>query len=165
MPSLTKFKSNRDKPESIIKKIRKAVIRNLDRTFQEHVDLRDEATKGWSTTNKPKVTVELLDDKGFFGFRIKLEAQVAEGSTEGLSVYQLLNDGTDVRRAKMGQDFKPKTKPGQLGQFGPGGRPIVIKKTIELPGIKARNFEETINSMLEKPMEVRIEAGFRDGLS
>lgn len=156
---------NRDKPQGILNRIRKAVAKSISPTIREHIRLRDLATEGWSEENKPEVDVEPIEGAGFFGFRVVMRAEIAEASTDGLTVYQLLNNGTSVRRAKMRSDFVPKTQPGRLGRYGRGGRPVAIRRKFNFKGITARGFEDTINEQLERPLEVQINGGFIDGFN
>lgn len=165
MPKNLFLKINRPSAKEVFKKIRGVVIKALSKSAQQHIVLRDKATEGWSDTNKPKVTIEPIDGAGFFGYRVKVEASVARGSTEGLTVYQLLDGGTIVRRALFDKNFAAKTMPNKLGKFGEGGEPIDVDRRFNLPGIERRNFEQTIRGIIESDAEVIINGAFKDAFN
>jgi hypothetical protein len=85
-------------------------------------------------------------------------------------IYGYLNDGTDVRWAVMNNPFQPKTHPGEItpssgvrtynkrGYYTAiRGRRAMQKRNIQpRPGIKARNFTDTIVEFLQQD--------FRDNL-
>lgn len=79
-------------------------------------------------------------------------------STES-NIYRFVNDGTDIRYAVMTENFIPKTYPNVIGSSpGRGGKAYIPRdwKTRNIPGvypkpgIKARNFVDTIADKREQ---------------
>ena len=60
-------------------------------------------------------------------------------------IYRYVSEGTKVRRVIMTPDFSPKSKRRFIGaSVGAGGVAFGPSKRINMPGIKAREFAETI---------------------
>ncbi len=84
-------------------------------------------------------------------FSIKRERYKRTVSTSD-KVYKFVTRGTKVRRALMSPDFMPKTRTGWIGSNKGRGGVVFISKRLKLPGIKAREFEETIQAKWKKLM-------------
>lgn len=93
----------------------------------------DTTTRTWK--DRPKFTIQ----------RSKLRRLVS--TTD--DVYRFVSRGTRVRYAVMSDDFRPKTRVGYLGSNkGRGGMVGFTKRP--LPGIQARQFEETVKKKWDK---------------
>ena len=165
MKKNVQFQRNRPNAHQVFAQIRNKVVAAFKKSAQEHITLRDKATTGWSPANKPIVTLEWFKGYGFIGYRVKVEATIARGSKEKLTVYQLLNDGTSVRKAALEKGFEPKTRPNKLGKFGKGGKAIAVRRRYHFPRIAARNFEETIRQIIEPDTEIIITKAFLDAFN
>jgi len=65
-------------------------------------------------------------------------------------IFFYLNDGTDIRYAKMTTDFVPKTDVNELvSEAGQGGFSHLTFPFAN-PGIEARNFDQSVARQLEK---------------
>jgi hypothetical protein len=95
------------------------------------------------------VTVQTWNHKP--KFNIKREKYKRTVSTND-RVYGFVTRGTSVRRALMSQDFRPKTRTGYIGSNKGRGKVVFISKRVVRPGIKARNFEQTIQKKWQKQM-------------
>lgn len=110
--------------------------RVLDDLGQEAKELFQKTTETWNhnvvfvlTTNKDGRAVSTRGEEG--------------------QIYTYIDGGTRVRHAVMTPDFKPKTFVGKLYSApGQGGMAFVSKK-LNLPGIKARGFSETIQKKMD----------------
>ncbi len=89
-------------------------------------------------------------------FNIKRERYKRTVSTSD-KVYKYVTRGTKVRRALMSPDFRAKTKVGWIGSNKGRGGVVFISKRLNLPGIKARKFEETIQAKWKKQMPVTFQ--------
>lgn len=100
----------------------------------------DTTTRTWK--NRPKFTIK----------RSKLRRLVATDS----DIYRYLSRGTRVRYAVMSDGFAPKTRVGYLGSnAGKGG--MVGFSRRPLPGIKAREFEQTVHKKWTNEMPKQIQ--------
>lgn len=59
-------------------------------------------------------------------------------------IYGFVSNGTRVRRALMSPDFQPKTRNRYIGSNQGRGRVLVVRRTINRPGIQAREFDSAI---------------------
>lgn len=95
------------------------------------------------------VTVQTWSHKP--AFNIKREKYKRTVSTPD-QIYKYVTRGTRVRRALMSGDFRPKTRTGWIGSNKGRGGVVFISKRVNRPGIKARQFEETIQKKWKKLM-------------
>lgn len=150
----------RAKGKKLVQRARNATVKAFNPYAREYARLIDKATEGWSGKNKPTVTPEIRFQKSIrkpLELRIKIEAAKARGSKSGKTVFELLDEGTKVRRAVVGpKPYKSKTKPGKLGNFGTGGKALKVDKNLNLPGIEARRFTETINAIIDERVGKRL---------
>lgn len=71
--------------------------------------------------------------------------------------YFFVNAGTKVRRAVMSDDFRPKSRPEYIGSNIGRGGVVFISKKINLPGIKARKFDKTIQEKWQKQFPITLQ--------
>lgn len=111
----------------------------------EVLELLIATTETW--TNKPTFIIENRDTNRDL-------VNVIGPTDESGRIWWFLEDGTRVRYAILSADWVSKTTPGQL-RPGPGsGRVIAIDTRRPQPGIKARNWSETIAAQ-EQPQFTR----------
>lgn len=146
------------------KMIRKQVTKQMQKVAKKHVKVRDQLTKNWSEKNRPDFDVETEQNPNSITVRVTLEANDAKSAR--LSVYELLDEGTDVRYAQMSHDFKAKTTPGSLvSGSGQGSFLYVDTNLPHEEGIDAREFDETANDKLHKEMLDSITRGYKEGFA
>lgn len=124
------FKAKVIFPKSVLAdpaRVLKAVENELEgRAYDVKADF-DSTTRTWN--DKPTFTIT----------KAPLRRSVFTRS----DIYRYISRGTRVRYAVMTADFAAKTRTGYIGSnVGKGGMAFLGKKP--LPGIKARQFEETI---------------------
>lgn len=71
--------------------------------------------------------------------------------------YRYVTRGTSVRYATMTPDFVAKTQPRVLGSGAGRGGLLYVDKRRPRPGIKAREFEEMVESQEEPKFSQRVE--------
>lgn len=76
-------------------------------------------------------------------------------------IFRYVNAGTRVRRALMSPDFEAKTRPGSLDSRPGQGGVVFISRTLELPGIEARDFTGQITRQHTGPYKRRIEQAMK----
>jgi hypothetical protein len=121
-----------------------------------------------------KTTAGWDGDKPSFEPKVVLnsrEAGVSVGPTgneKGVNKWGWLNDGTPIRWAVMSNDWKSKTKPGNLGSGGGSGRVVIAgrramtQRNIQpRPGIKARGWTKTIGRQNTRRFPNRITMAIR----
>lgn len=86
------------------------------------------------------------------------------------SVYKFVDEGTRIRWALMSADWKSKTKPKKIGSTRGSGRVIIAgrramqRRNIKpRPGIKAREFSETIRKQRRKKFTRRMVKAMQQG--
>jgi hypothetical protein len=67
------------------------------------------------------------------------------GDEDAVNHWKFLNEGTKVRHAVMSKDWKSKSSYMHIGASQGQGRMVIVNKKINLPGIKARKFDEAIS--------------------
>lgn len=172
MAKSVKFKNNAQSPKQIVRAMRQGMADAVVPVMKQHVALRDLATEGWSSRNKPKIKWEVIaigNSNRPLIFRVDLRAPNARQANK--SVYRLLSDGTTHRHAAMAGGYSRKTRPGRLGNFGSGGAVAFISKNYEgispdtgEQGITARSFDENINQTLKYDFERLLYKGGKNGL-
>ena len=122
-------------------------------------ETKKEYEKTWSTWNsKPTAeTLISLQDPG--------PTMVAGVGGDGAAAqhWRYVNEGTSVRHAVMSSDWKSKTVPNVIGSFAGQGEVVFISKKINLPGIKARNFDKLIQEKMTPIFKDEMEQALRDG--
>jgi hypothetical protein len=115
---------------------------------------------GGKTNNQPTFPVSVEPTNRGFRLVVGLEGERAESTTHDKLVYELLRDGTAVRKVSMTVDFRRKTSP-QSARSGPGagGR---LRFSLKEPheGIDGRNQDEIMNKELETLVEEKIGAAY-----
>jgi len=170
-----------------MKQIRKAVEKELNVVLRRHANLRDRATDGWSSRNKPKFPkfIKYIGSprkKVQFGIMVK----APNANQASISVYRMLNDdraggkATKVRRVFLLAGWRNKTAVRRFGKMGAGGE-IARKKgkkkgqkgapitANDAEGIDARLWDETANDILSEQKiggmtSVMIINGYRRGM-
>lgn len=59
-------------------------------------------------------------------------------------IFKFVDEGTAIRYAHFGPDFRPKTHPRAIGSGGGAGKMLFLSLTDPMPGIEAREFSDTI---------------------
>ena len=116
------------------KKIARAIENGLDGAAKDvKVDF-DVTTQTWKT--RPE---------------FKIESQPGERKVfTDNDIYRFITRGTRVRYATMSADFQPKTRPLFIGSNKGRGGVVRISKLHPRPGIKAREYEQTIGEKWRK---------------
>lgn len=83
------------------------------------------------------------------GFNIQKKTGERIVSTDD-KIYGFVSRGTRVRRALMSPDFRPKTRNRYIGSDQGAGRVLVVRRTLNRPGISAREFDVAIREKWEK---------------
>jgi len=133
-------------PEQLSKYKGTGVFEKIQRAFNNL--LKSEAKTELKMFDR---TVRTWKQKPEFSFEIK--GDYLEVGTDD-KVYGFLNFGTSVRRAKMSEDFIPKTQPGRLNAYVGKGRRRYVSKKLNLPGIDARDWVGQIG-LKREPIFVR----------
>lgn len=101
--------------------VKTLLIKNFDKTIQDF-------------SSKPKVQSEIKQDTRRIVTFVYIEDKI----------YTFLSKGTRVRYATMTKGFVAKTKPGRIASRPGSGGVFYISKNKPRPGIKARNFDDSI---------------------
>ena len=84
------------------------------------------------------------------------------GNPDAAKHWRYVNEGTSVRHAVMSSDWKSKTVPNIIGSFAGEGEVVFVSKKINLPGIKARNFDKIIEKTMTPIFKREMEQAMRD---
>lgn len=134
------------------------VLRNLRGEVGPHlgtsIGKRENVTAPWSRQDKPRFR-SFFELKGaLISFGIKVIAPPAPSAS--VSVWRLLNDGTDIRHAHMTPGFVRKTAPGKF-LSGPGkGGLWYVDPGASLPGIESGRWDELANAEVQDDIEKGI---------
>ena len=82
-------------------------------------------------------------------FKIESEPGARKVFTDS-DIYRFITRGTRVRYATMSADFQPKTRPLIIKSYKGRGGVVRISKLHPRPGIKAREYEQTIGAKWRK---------------
>lgn len=162
-------------PKQRSKEILERVQPEIGRVLVRHQNLRNLATDGWSSRNKPNFPMFIKQRGGRLSFGVRVVAPKAEQAS--ISVYRMLNNrrhgrlATRVRRVMLVSGYQRKTLPRRFGNFGKGGGirrtrggSPVFRDTSQHPnGIEAREWDEMANDILEPEMTTAIKRGIRYG--
>lgn len=144
------------------KEIRKPVVRNLRRHLDKHKDIRKPITANWSRKNKPRYKKHIRETVKRIEAKLEIIAEPARSAD--ISVYRLLEAGTDVRYAHMTSDFVPKTTPNTLFSISGRGGLAYVSVAEPLEGIEARNWDTVANNALLPDFIRSVENGLAEGL-
>jgi len=125
--------------QSEIEKVGKDITKDFEKT-----------TQTWNT--KPEFKT-LTDDN---------PPSVLVGTDD--KIYGYVSGGTRVRYATMTNPFQAKTQPGVIGSRAGVGGVLFISKKHPRPGIKAREFEATIEKKWKSPFKKRMELALARGI-
>lgn len=163
-----KFINATPSPKKKIAVINASVQKQTQDVLNRHSRLRADIVRPFSPRNKARFPNEQKPTRTGLKMRVWITGRFAESAKK--RVYQLLNDGTRIRKVILTDGYVRGTNPNQLATFAKRGGVIrnkkgyvVINKRAKY-GIKERNWEEIINFMLEKPMDDAITKGVKDGL-
>lgn len=148
-------------PAEKMRRLRQALQAEIEPVGDEGVKLYGQPTETWSDVNKPAFTSEMGVDPQQIAVRVAMQATHAVSAS--ISVFSLLDEGTDVRYAHMTPDFEAKTTPGSL--VSTEGRGGFSHLDFPLPGIAARNWTGVVNRMLNEEMDRAVRAGLRKGFA
>lgn len=169
-----RFRVAKRPPKSNVrmKAIRKRIDSRMQTLLDEHLALRQKIVKTWQN-HKPTFQKQTLQTrKNITEWRVFYNVAgkvTAPDTTQGKSVYRLLNDGTKVRYVRMSMDWVSKTAVGVIdSRYGKG---YAVKSMKDMGGIEARGWETThdrstvglINAILEPKTEKTIVKGFKNG--
>lgn len=144
--------------------IRNVVSDEILDLFEFGNELRREFVSTWQENKTDFET--LIERKGKkIIFKTKVIAPILVGSTEGLTAYEMLNEGTQVRRALLSPDWQSKTKVGQISSGKGRGMVVAVKPHYSFKGIEARGVEEKIRKSIDKDIQARITKAVSKGLS
>lgn len=99
------------------------------------------------------VKVDFLVTTETFDHQVDFKIDKEDGQREVYTTdapYYYINFGTRVRRALMSEDFRPKTRNRYIGSNKGRGGVVFISKKLNLPGIKAREFDKAIQEKWQK---------------
>jgi hypothetical protein len=142
--------------------IRLSIMKEMEKVAEEGKQLFEQVTSTWSSYTKPTFAVHSQMDPGQIAVRIQLQAPTASAVDTDISVFGLLDDGTDVRYAHMTSDFAAKTAPGSL--FASAGSGGFSHLGYALPGIQAREFSDSVAKAIQQKMEDAINRGAAEAL-
>lgn len=141
-------------------KMADAMRKHLKRFGRKLVKQHEKTTKSWKS------------DKPTFDFRhivapsrqqeVEIEV-ILLGSSRGINKWVWLNEGTEVRYAKLSEDWESKTVPGILTSLPGAGRVTKIDPSNPSPGIEAREWTEEIEFLYQKEF-ARIMQAAIDGV-
>jgi hypothetical protein len=114
---------------------------------KETVTEFEKTTETWNDTD-PTFEYELESDGVLIG----------PADDEDGQIWVYLEEGTDVRRALMSEDFEAKTTPGVVGSRAGVGGVVYISPDLELPGIEARGWSKAVGDDLEPKFVADINA-------
>lgn len=118
--------------------------------------------------NKPKFKVEVGSGKERLFLRVTVE-----GPNRAKLIYKWVDKGTKPHTIQPNKASKLRfatgyqAKTGVGGKYGGPGRangPVVFTKLVNHPGIKARNFSDTIAKDTEPILKREVNNGYRRGL-
>jgi hypothetical protein len=93
---------------------------------------------------------------------VKVDAPVAEGSTQEKSVWRLLNDGTEVKRVMMTTPFLRKTTVGAFtSRKGVGGL-AYVDPNLNFKGIDGGHWDEKANETLHPKLLEAVKVAIRE---
>lgn len=148
-------------PSKVFGTIRASVIPKMQKAAKHGVDLRGRFTFSWSSQSTPKWRIDTNVTRKKVEVKIHRSAPNAEGAH--ISVWQLLDDGTDIRYMVMTPGFKPKTARGRIQSVLGQGTASHLNGGRE--GIEKREQTETINEATEPVMAAAIEIGLAEGFA
>lgn len=151
------------KPPSVNQRMRgihETLKRQMAPFANQHVQIREGLVSNWSPENKPTFTKHIDDFPNKIRVRVKMEANSAPGAE--LSVYELLDEGTDLRYMHVSDDWQSKTTPGSLKSGAGTGTTVGLGKPVD--GIDERRFESTIDRTLNTKLDTVVYNSFKEGL-
>ena len=137
------IKTGRDRLTAVRIKSKKEQRDALKKIGEEHKKERQLYVRHWTGAAVPLFKYRTRPTKS--GWTLRVSMDVASAQSASVSVYELLDKGTKVRRALLTPDYVPGTSPGTLDVKPTIGRRLVARPDYEFPGIEARNQEELIN--------------------
>lgn len=157
-----------------MKQIRTDTIDSINIVLRKHQEMRDKATSGWSSKNKPRFPKFIKYDKTpYKSMSVGVMVKAPNARQASISVYRMLNDkrhgkmATKVRRVFLAEGYRNKTAVRAFGLFGKGGQ--LVKRNGKIltsnvnDGIEARLWDETANEILRPMMTTYIKRGYRKG--
>lgn len=118
----------------------------------------EKTTKTWKRKPKFETLIGLTGN----------DASVLTGTDS--SIYKYIDEGTRIRWALMSSDWKSKTTPKKIGSTRGRGRVLIAGKRAmqrrnirPRPGIKAREFSETIRKQRKNKFTRRMVKAMQDG--
>lgn len=109
-------------------------------------------TATWN--HKPEFHIEVVNTQ--LGFEVSVWTDDR--------IYHYLDEGTNVRYAKMTDDFEPKTTPGFIGSVPGKGGLAYVDPNHPRPGIVAREFTDTIYGMRTPVYERNAQRTFTNSI-
>lgn len=161
---MVRFKAIKQKREFDAKKVKQAIISEMNKVGKEMAkDLR-EPTQSWSGV-KPIIGYEIES-----AFQPTLVVKVKSGGL-GAKKFGWLNDGTKPHLIvgnplAFQANSRPKTMPGTLRPSSGGSSGAMVFTTVvHHPGIEPRNFEKALVNKWRKPFNQRMREAYLRGLA
>jgi len=152
--------------------IMNSVMPQVTKVLMQHQDLRNLATEGWSSRNKPKFP-RFINKRSLRRTEFGVRVVAPNAKKASISVYRMLNNkrhgnkATRVRKVLLSRGYQRKTIPRRFGNFGAGGSVVGMrsKKSIKVnkKGIIAGEWDEIANDTLRGDMTSGIKKGFKNG--
>lgn len=141
-----------NKPSQLIdiNNLTKAV---MDAMYQVGIETKNDLNKTTATWKTHKVSFENPVMKNVGG-----EISCLVYADDPDNIYNWLDQGTKVRRARLSKDWVSKTSPGVLGSTAGAGRVVAVNKKFQYKGIEARKFLETAEGIYAPKMALTINA-------
>lgn len=154
-----KVRLHRKPNPNVTEKAFKTFAPKINPILQKGADLRYKVTKTWSADSKPTFMpfVEMLNQALRWG--LKVDAKPAPSAN--VSVWRLLNDGTDVMRVKMTEPFVRKTIPFQFSSGAGVGGLAYVDPSLSNPGIVAGKWDELANAKIQAEVEAALDDAIR----
>ena len=111
----------------------------------------------------PDFTIEVKKESGKMIGLVKMSGSAAESA--GITVWQLLDRGTNVRFMQLSHDWQSKTQPGRLSSGAGAGRKLGLDFEDAKPGIEARDFSGGVADAAKDEVGIDIEFGYKKGFT
>jgi hypothetical protein len=152
---MTLVKKPSGSPQADYERFRGSVIKGiLDGPIKSAVESFEETYSTWVLIeDQPVFNPETVGEQGKIVFQIIMEAPSAEQAT--LSVWQLLERGTDIRPMQVSSDWLSKTEPGSVVSNAGAGHTIGIFQPWA-DGIEARGWIELVGDLIEPEANLEV---------
>lgn len=115
---------------------------------------RNDFVSYWESQDRPRFTFFSEDTGNKIRVGIVKQDEPAESAT--LSVWELLDRGTNLRFMQLSEDWSSKTAPGNIEKFAGSGHTTGINMKNVRPGIAPREFDEEFNADTNQKMLIAL---------